>query len=218
MTEPDVTLTDFALALLCAIFALLVGRTSRPPMRRWWIIFFAGIGVSALCGGLVHGYFADQSTPEWAIIWRTALLAIGVTSMATWSLGAYLQQGDRLGANVRRAAVWIFAIYAIIVLTVSTSFFVAVLMYLPATLFMLVAVVDAYRRSPTRAEAYGIAGLVLTLIAALIQQLRVGIHPEYFNHNALYHAVQAIALFCLFVAARVVRPAPVREVLSEPAL
>ena len=187
-------------------------------MRRWWIIFFAGIGVSALCGGLVHGYFNDRSTSQWAIIWRIALLAIGVTSMATWSIGAYLQQGDRLGANVRRAAVWIFAVYAIIVLTVSTSFFVAVLMYLPATLFMLVAIVDAYRRSPTRAEAYGIAGLVLTLVAALIQQLRVSVHPEYFNHNALYHAVQAIALFCLFVAARVVKPASMREVLSEPAL
>lgn len=216
MTEPDVTLTDFALALECAIFALLVARTSSPPMRRWWVVFFGGIAISALCGGLVHGYFSDESTTEWALAWRTTLLAIGVTSMATWSLGAYLQQGDRLGAAVRRAAVWIFAVYAIIVLTVSTSFFVAVLMYLPATLFMLVAIVDAYRRSPTRAEAYGIAGLVLTLIAAAIQQFRIPIHPLYFNHNALYHAVQAIALLLIFLAARVVKPATIGEAISEP--
>lgn len=216
MTEPDVTLTDFGLALECAIFALLVTRTSRPPMRRWWVIFFGSIGVGALCGGLVHGYFSDESTAAWAITWRAALLAIGATSVAAWSLGAYLQQGDRLGAAVRRAAVWTFVIYAIIVLTVSTSFFVAVLMYLPATLFMLVAIVDAYRRSPTRAEAYGIAGLVLTLVAAAIQQLRIPIHPDYFNHNALYHVVQAIALFLIFIAARVVKPAPLREAASEP--
>jgi hypothetical protein len=216
MTEPDVTLTDFALALECAIFALLVARTSPPPMRRWWIIFFSSIAVGALCGGLVHGYFPDESTTTWALVWRTTLLAIGVTSMATWSLGAYLQQGIRLGRAVRRAAVWIFAAYAIIVLTVSTSFFVAVVMYLPATLFMLVAIVDAYRRSPTRAEAFGIAGLVLTLIAAAIQQLRIPLHPVYFNHNALYHAIQAIALLLLFLAARVVTPAPVREAISEP--
>jgi uncharacterized protein DUF6962 len=218
MTEPDVTLTDFALALECAIFALLVARASSPPMRRWWVLFFGSIGLSAFCGGLVHGYFNDRSSAEWAIVWRISLLAIGVTSMATWSLGAYLQQGDRLGANVRKAAVWILAVYAIVVLTVSTSFLVAILFYLPATLFMLVAIVDAYRRSPTRAEAYGIAGLVLTFIAAAIQQLQLGIHPQYFNHNAMYHAIQAIALFLLFLAARDVKPASVREVLSEPAL
>ena len=83
---------------------------------------------------------------------------------------------------------------------------------------MLVALVDGYRRSPTRAEAFGIAGLVLTLIAAAIQQLRIGVHPQYLDHNALYHVVQAIALFLIFVAARVLKPAPIREVLSEPAL
>jgi hypothetical protein len=216
MSEPDVTLTDFALALECAVFCVFVARASRPPLRRWWVLFFASIGVGALCGALVHGWYSDESTTAWAILWRGALLSIGVTATATWAIGAYLQMGERLGAAVRRAARWLFVVYAIIVLTVSTSFFVAVLMYLPATLFMLVAIVDAYRRSPTRAEAYGIAGLVLTLIGAAIQQLRIAIHPVYFNHNALYHVVQAIALFLIFLAARSVTPATMREATSEP--
>ena len=216
MSEPDVTLTDFALALECAVFCVLVPRSSQPPLRRWWVVFFASIGVGAFCGALVHGWFSDESTRAWALLWRGALLAIGVTATSTWAIGAYLQMGERLGAAVRRAARWLFVVYAIILLTVSTSFFVAVLMYLPATLFMLVAIVDAYRRSPTRGEAYGIAGLVLTLIAAAIQQLRIALHPVYFNHNALYHAVQAIALFLLFLAAQSVRPAPLREAISEP--
>lgn len=218
MTEPDVTLTDFALALECAIFALLVARSAQPPLRRWWVIFFGSIGLAALAGGLVHGYFPDRATTEWAVLWRTTLLAIGVTSMATWSIGAYLQMGDRLGAAVRQSAAWLFVVYAVIVLTVSRSFFVAILMYVPATLFMLVAIVDAYRRSPSRPEAYGIAGLVLTLIAALIQQLRVTVHPTLFDHNALYHVVQAIALFLIFLAARKVKPATMREAISEGSL
>ena len=216
MSEPDVTLTDFALALECALFSVLVLRSSQPPLRRWWFVFFAAIGVGALCGALVHGWYSDESTVVWSILWRATLLAIGVTATATWTIGAYLQMGERLGAAVRRAARWIFVIYAIILLTVSTSFFVAVLMYLPATLFMLVAVVDAYRRSPTRAEAYLIAGLVLTLIGAAVQQLRIAIHPVYFNHNAFYHVIQAIALFLIFLAARSVRPATMREATSEP--
>src|SRR5207245_2244030 len=39
----------------------------------------------------------------------------------------------------------------------------------------------------------------LVLSAALLQQLGVGIHPVYFNHNALYHVFQAIALFLFFL-------------------
>lgn len=216
MTEPDVTLTNYALTLECAIFCLLVLRTSQPPLRRWWIIFFASIGAASLFGGTVHGFFLDRTTAGWALLWRAALLAIGVTSMAAWAIGAYLQMGERIGAAVRRAAVAALIVYTIVVLTVSTNFLVAIIMYLPATLFMLVAMVDAYRRSPTRPEAYGIAGLILTFVAAAIQQLRIGFHPVYFNHNALYHVIQGIALFLIFLAARSVRPATMREAASDP--
>ena len=42
----------------------------------------------------------------------------------------------------------------------------------------------------------------ISLFAALIQQLRVALHPVYFNHNALYHVLQAIALDLVFLASR----------------
>lgn len=44
--------------------------------------------------------------------------------------------------------------------------------------------------------------LALTAIAAALQQLGVGLHPEYFNHNAFYHAIQAFALWLLYATAR----------------
>jgi hypothetical protein len=49
---------------------------------------------------------------------------------------------------------------------------------------------------------YGVTGLALTFVAAAVQQLRIAIHPVYFNHNALYHVIQAGALLLIFVAAR----------------
>jgi hypothetical protein len=39
-------------------------------------------------------------------------------------------------------------------------------------------------------------------VAAGIQQGGIGLHPVYFNHNALYHLVQGIALALIFLAAR----------------
>jgi predicted Co/Zn/Cd cation transporter (cation efflux family) len=54
----------------------------------------------------------------------------------------------------------------------------------------------------------GIWGLVLSFIAAAIQQIGIGLHPLYFNHNALYHLIQAIGLFLLFWTARRLVKAP----------
>ena len=48
----------------------------------------------------------------------------------------------------------------------------------------------------------GAWGLGLTFVAAAVQQGRVGLHPRYFNHNALYHLIQGAGLFLVFRGAR----------------
>ena len=37
---------------------------------------------------------------------------------------------------------------------------------------------------------------------AVLQQLEVALHPVYFDHNAVYHAVQAAALVVLYLGFR----------------
>jgi len=96
---------------------------------------------------------------------------------------------------------------------VKQKFYVAIIGYLPATLFLLGAFVAAYNRRPARPIGWGIFGLSLTLIAAGIQRLGIAIHPRYFDHNALYHVVQGVALWMIFVAARYLSTArpPIRR-------
>ena len=43
------------------------------------------------------------------------------------------------------------------------------------------------------------------LAAAVLQQLHVGLHPVWFNHNALYHLLEGIGFAGLFVALRAAR-------------
>ena len=45
-------------------------------------------------------------------------------------------------------------------------------------------------------------GLSLTLVAAVLQQLQVALHPDYFNHNAVFHVVQAVAMLLFFLGGR----------------
>ena len=70
------------------------------------------------------------------------------------------------------------------------------------SIFALVAFVLAYRASGNAVLLFAIAGIVLSLIAAVIQQTHTGIVALGLTHNALYHLVQAVGLLLIFLTAR----------------
>ncbi len=74
MTEPDVTLTDYALALEGILFLVLLQRGHARPwgLRSWFSLFFASVSAASLCGGTVHGFFLDEQTLGHTILWWTA--------------------------------------------------------------------------------------------------------------------------------------------------
>ncbi len=204
MTEPDVTLTDYALALECALFAWLLARSGsiRRSPRRWWALFFGAVGLAALTGGTVHGFFLDPQTAGHAILWPATLLAIGLAAVAAWVIGAELILTAAAVRGVAAAAGLGFAGYAAVVLLADRRFLVAVGAYLPAAIFLAIALAVMYKRRRQRAALTGLAGLGLTFAAAAVQLGGLALHPVYFNHNALYHLIQAVGLFLLYRSSR----------------
>lgn len=216
ITEPDVTLTDYGLAVEGFLFAYLLYRRGDPgqPLRSWFVLFFGSLGIAALTGGTVHGFFHDAGTVGNAILWPATLIAIGGTTFAAWMVGATIlfsglfsgQLSGRFSGKMRYWARQIsgaqFAGYSLTVLFTTQAFFIAIVNYLPAVLFLLVVFLLAYGRTRERTVLAGLFGLVLTFVAAVVQQRGVALHPVYFNHNALYHLIQAVALFLIFWSAR----------------
>lgn len=206
MTEPDVALTDYAIALLCAALCALIARwgDADARARRWWFVLFASIGAGALAGGTVHGFFLDESSAGYRVLWPATLLSLGVTATAMWFVASFAGLRDRSGRVVRQAAVAAFVAYTVVVLFFDQRFLVAIAAYLPATLFLLVILGIAYVRTRNGAVGIGVVGLLLTFVAAAVQQLGIGLHPRYFNHNALYHVIQGVALVMIYRGARAV--------------
>jgi hypothetical protein len=204
MTEPAVTLTDYALAIESAVFVIALSRLDArdKELCLWFVVFFASIGAASVLGGTVHGFFLAASSPGRLILWPATIFAILVTSLAAWNIGAVLQLNERQAALVRRLAMVQLVIFSLVVFFVTSNFYVGIIAYLPSTVFLLGAFITTYRRSPDPTVRWGVAGLALTLAAAMVQQLHVSIHPVYFNHNALYHVIQGAALGMIFVAAR----------------
>ncbi len=198
MIDPDVTLTDYGLALLCGVLAWRLWRGPHfGPARRWLILFFASAGLAPLLGGTVHGFFPIEGTPEHDILWAATLLAVGLTGLAAWGLGARWTLRDGLARGLIGLAMLAALGYAAAVLEGSREFRVAVIFYLPAVGFLLLALFLGWRRAPGPDLAVAAAGLLLTVAAAGIQQMGIDLHPS-FDHNALYHVVQAAALLLFY--------------------
>ncbi len=200
MTEPVVTLTNYALAAECAVFAHLLFFRHRPAsrVRVWFALFFASIGLVSLFGGTVHGFFLDQASVGYRVLWPATMLAIGGAAFAAWLAGAAVLLPQRPARVLGIAAVAQFVAYSGFVLAGAQDFAVAVMNYLPAAFFLLVVFAVSYARRRDGRVLVGLIGIVSTFVAAGVQQTGLAVHPVYFNHNALYHVIQGLALFLIF--------------------
>src|SRR5262249_17062436 len=200
MTQPDVALTDYALALECSIFAFLLRpvKQGSQSLARWFIIFFLSIAVAAAVGGTVHGFYEDPASYGSRKLWPVTLIAIGVTAFAGTNIAATLQFDKKTAIHFARAAVAVFIVYCAVVLFLADSFLIAIVDYLPVVIFLGWVFFQRYRQTHHHAFRNGLIGVFMMLLAAVAQQSRLGIHPKYFNHNAVYHLIQAIALLLLF--------------------
>jgi len=140
-----------------------------------------------------------------AILWRITLIAIGVTAVSAWAIGARVLFPAPTARRITMAAAAAFAVYCVLTLFITQQFRAAVVFYLPAVVFLLVVLCVAYARARARGILVAIAGLGLMFIAAAVQQARIALHATYFNHNALYHLIQAVALWLLFLGLRRLR-------------
>jgi uncharacterized protein DUF6962 len=101
---------------------------------------------------------------------------------------------------------------------VDESFTTIVRFYVPALLLFLAAATARALRSGGGWTLIAL-GLTLSAVAALLQQLEIALHPVYFDHNAVYHLVQAAALVLLYLGFRRVADSPAERYVggSDPA-
>lgn len=204
LLEPDVTLTDFVLAIECAVFVVVLATTSHwgLPYQTAFVFFFASNSMASLFGGLMHGFYPNRNMGVGRFLWLVSLLAIGASTIAIWAIGAKLLFSPAVTVIITITSVGAYLIYTFFLITRIPSFSWAVIFYLPAVFFMLTAFMITYSSSDKQGMLYGLAGTILTLTATIIQRTKIKLHPRYFNHNAFYHLVQAIALLMIFLAAR----------------
>jgi hypothetical protein len=171
-------------------------------LKFWFIAFLAATGLASVQGGMVHGYFGAESSRAGATLWTGTLLTLGLSALACWVIGARLLWPDLDTRFVLAAAAAEFAAYSVVAVVLTNAFSVAIANYFPAVIFLSAGFWASYRSQPSAGAIWGLGSLALMVVAAAGQVRRVGIHPQYFNHNAVFHVIHGIALFLFYVAAR----------------
>jgi hypothetical protein len=190
ITEPATLLTDYLLAAFTAALAWKL-YASGGAARRWWAVGFAATAVAGLAGGTVHGFRLMMPPSLTGVLWIVTLEALLVAGLAI------------IAATCRPAlpvAAVGYAAYAIWVAT-HPRFVFAIIGYGLAVLVLLPVHVMRWMTMRSRASLWMLAGIAVTVVAAVVQQSDWDLH-RHFNHNDLYHVIQAVGVWLLYKGAR----------------
>ena len=178
MSEPVTALTDYALASICIVLGLKLIRISR-----WWATAFAALGAAALLGGTWHGFVHS------VLIWNATTQSGGVASFAmVVGSAVFSTKGALLRLLAGLACVKLVAFAAWMLYHDDFIWVVAD----TGLALAIVALLHLLRWNP-----WMLAGVAASVLAGLAQASGFALH-EHFNHNDLYHVVQAPAMFLLY--------------------
>ncbi len=79
VSEPATMITDYALTLLCAYFALSLLRRSLGQRIGLWVSAFSVTAFAALAGGTAHG-FRIPLEESWSLVWKITVVSIALGS------------------------------------------------------------------------------------------------------------------------------------------
>ncbi|MBC8646350.1 MAG: hypothetical protein H7X85_04255 [Thermoanaerobaculia bacterium] len=212
MTQPDVALTDFALALECFVLAFRISRRRVPDVwqRHAFRMLFWSAGAASLVGGLYHGYLLEASGRVYGSVWFVIFLAAGLASLACWTIASSVLFSRKTSRDVNLVGIVLFLLYLCSALVRMRSFVSVLVATGVAGLSLLTAYLAAYRRNRDPLALLGVAGILLVFAGSAIQRSGWDIHP-WFTHDALYHVILGISLYLIYLSVPAVREGALRR-------
>ena len=191
MSEPMTLATDYLLALVTGAAGVLTLRLAgRQSSRRCWAVAFLALALGAALGGTYHGFGIEA-------LWRPTTMSVGVAAAAMLAGSAFATTSGRLRTVLLGLAVAKLALFWAQLWRDDRFIWVVAD---TGIAFALVGVLHAVRwREPGSPPI--VAGVALSVAAGLVQASGLDPHP-YFNHNDLYHLIQAVAIVAYYRGVR----------------
>jgi hypothetical protein len=199
ITEPTTVVTNIAIALAAFYFTMRLGYTaSAEGMRAAGALAggLMGTAIAAVLGAVAHGIDPLVDRALRARIWRASLHAMTLIGVGTiMSVAFFAARGPT------RVAILVFAglkfLWSNVAIARRPEFRVAAADYGGALAVLLAGAVYAWIRWSEPGASWLVGGVLLSLVAGIVQARRVGLH-RHFNHNDLFHLIQLLALYLFY--------------------
>ena len=157
---------------------------------------FEATAIAAVLGAAAHGLDPVVDREQRLRCWRATLYASGFISAASIASVAFFA-----ARGATRTAILAFAGLKLLAFLIRVArrpeFRVAAADYGGGLAVVLAGAVYALAAWRAPAAPWLIAGVLVSLIAGLVQARRVSLH-RHFNHNDLFHVIQLIALYLVY--------------------
>ena len=183
--------TDYLLAATAFGAAMWLWKTAAGAPGRWWAAAFVATGVAAVLGGTSHGYAPVLDKQTHGLVWRLTYVTVGIANFC-------ILYGASLAVVPPRARRAVLAVLVVRLLVVAAALIVlAQLRYVlydyAITLAGLLGLAAALGARGRPGAGWVVAGVAASALGALVQLGRIG-QGRAFNHNDLFHVVQAAGL------------------------
>lgn len=199
MLQADIVLTDYLLAVECLLFTALLSRGggSFRRVKTAFAMTFAALGLAAFLGGTWHGFFSGAESAFGTLLWTMTLISLGLTAALLWRVAAVLTPirfWSRAFGGIAIAQSLVF----LALLFWTDRFALGSLSLVPPLCAMIVLYLNRYRRNAQARLLAGLFGFLLIPAAGTILSWNLTIAP--LSPIALYHVVQTVAFWLVFVS------------------
>jgi hypothetical protein len=205
IAEPMTVLTDYGLAAVsAALAARLWMRAEGQAARGWWAASFAAVALAAAAGGSWHGWAPRMARPSAEALWLATYVLVGLGNALILAGAVHAAARGSPGRALMAVVALRFVVW--LAFMARQPDFRYVVHDYAGTLagLLLFAAWLAWRRRP--GAAWIAAGVGVSLAGAAVQRARLAPDPA-FNHNDLFHVVQAAGLYLFYRGGRVLADA-----------
>jgi hypothetical protein len=176
-------------------------RTPRSFLQECWLVMLVTFGLAALLGSIAHGF--PWSATHLDLLWQPLYLSLGV-AVAYFVLAAVCAAwGDTAARRVRPFLLVAAGVFYVLTRLTGGDFLVFVI-YEGAGLVFALAVHAWLARRGRVGAGWVAAGLAVSLTAGVVQAIdTLTLRLVWtFDHNGIFHLVQAVGLGLLLVGLR----------------
>ncbi len=204
--EPTTFITDLILAGMSVYFggrlADVYWQTFHPFHYNLTIGLYV-LALGAFLGGVSHGFGPHFSVALKDIVWKAALVMIGLTTCyillsALSAVFPYERYKLLRWIAFLATGVYIFTIIR------DSNFANVVRFYAPVMIIVLLLMFYLFMDGNHPGSGYFLLGLIITLAGAVVQQSGFTLH-KYLNHNDLYHVIQMVGLWYIYKGGVILR-------------